>query len=323
MTQFEFPPPTPTAAPPPEAVHPPVARADVVPLLHSYRSALALAADLPASRTVKPKWLSDVLRMLRPRWGLHRFLVDHMRARTDQLTRRYCLRLSLGEDDGNDANDREALEKFASSLPAARGPIRMALPLLAIVVVSQLLVAWVGDLEGEPETFARLAGAASLSPGGLREAASALTDASLVVVLDLIGVITLSTYVVLRPFVFGFRLKRMLLAQPGALHGHGAASPLAHAASSLDVHGKESRLFEALGMAPPAESSFDLKVKATMAVFAAALGLYVATDGQQGDIFVGVVIMLLAAARGVWLGFQRHRRTVRHDALVSAHAEAA
>jgi hypothetical protein len=295
----------------------------VLPLLRRYRSALALAADLPPSRTARPRWWRDVLTTLRPRWGLHRFLVDHMRARTDQLTRRYCLRLSLREDDGDDAQDREALEKFASSLPPPRGPIRVALPLLAIVVVSQLLVAWVGDLEGEGETFESIAGAASLSPSGIREAASALTAASLVVVIDLIGVITLSTYVVLRPFLFGFRLKRMLLAQPGALDGRNAASPLAHAAEALDVHGKESRLFEALGMAPPAESSFDLKVKASIALFTLALGLYVATDRQHGDIFVGVVIMLLAVARGVWLAVQRHRRTVRHDALVSAHAEAA
>jgi hypothetical protein len=321
MTQVEFPPPTPAAAPPRDSVHP-VAQADVIPLLQSYRSALALAGDLPPSRTARPEWWRDLLTLLRPRWGLHRFLVDHMRARTDQLNRRYCLRLSLGEDDGNDANDREALDKFTSSLPPARGAIRMALPLLAIVVVSQLLVAWVGDLEGERETFEKIAGVADLSPSHLREAASALTDASLVVVIDLIGVITLSAYVVLRPFLFGHRLKRMLLAQPGALDGRAAASPLAHAAMALDVHGKEARLFEALGMAPPAESSFDLKVKASIALFAAAGGLYVATIGPHDDIWLGVLIMLLALARGVWLGVQRHRRTVRHDALVSAHAEA-
>jgi hypothetical protein len=320
MTQVEFPPPTPTAAPPPEAVHPPVTRADVLPLLRRYRSALALAADLPPSRTARPRWWRDVLTTLRPRWGLHRFLVDHMRARTDQLTRRYCLRLSLGEEDGNDAQDREALERFASSLPAARGPVWMALPLLAIVAVAQLLVAWVGDLEGERETFERIATIVDLSPGHVTEAASALTSASLVVVLDLIGVITLSVYVVLRPFVFGFRLKRMLLAQPGALDGRHKASPLGQAASQLDVHGEETRLFAALGMAPPAESSFDLKVKATIAVFALAGGLAIA--GPHNDILFGLVVTALAVARLVWLGVQRHRRTVRHDALVSAHAEA-
>src|SRR5687768_9062319 len=122
MTQVEFPPPTTPAAAPPAPVHT-AARAEVLPLLRSYRSALARAGDLPPSRTAKPRWWRGVLTPLRPRWGLNRFLVDHMRARTDQLNRRYCLRLSLGEEDGNDAQDREALEKFASSLPPPRGAV--------------------------------------------------------------------------------------------------------------------------------------------------------------------------------------------------------
>jgi hypothetical protein len=319
MTQVEFPPPTPTAAPPPGPVHA-AAQADVAPLLRSYRSALALAGDLPPSRTAKPRWWRDFLTLVRPRWGLNRFMVDHMRARTDQLTRRYCLRLSLGEDDGNDARDREALEKFASSLPPARGAVWTALPLLAIVVVSQLLVAWVGDLEGEEETFEQIAGIVDLSPARLRAAASALTEASWEVVIDLIGIVTLSTYLVLRPFVFGFRLKRMLLSQPGALDGRHKASPLGQAAVMLDVHGQESRLFAALGMAPPAESSFDLKIKATIALFALAAGI--AWTGLYPDKLFGPVVLAIALARFAWLGVQRHRRTVRHDALVSAHAEA-
>jgi hypothetical protein len=320
MTQVGFPPPTPTAAAPHDPVHT-VARADVLPLLQSYRSALALAGDLPPSRTARPKWWRDVLTLLRPRWGLHRFLVDHMRARTDQLNRRYCLRLSLGEDDGDDARDREALEKFASSLPPARGAIWTALPLLAIVVVSQLLVAWVGDLEGEEETFEQIAGIVDLSPARLREAASALTEASWEVLIDLVGIVTLSTYVVLRPFVFGLRLKRMLLSQPGALSGRHERSPLGQVAMALDVHGQESRLFAALGMAPPAESTFDLKVKATMALFVLALGI--AWFGLHPDKLVGPIFLAIALARFAWLGVQLRRRTVRHDALVSAHAKAA
>jgi hypothetical protein len=319
MTQVEFPPPTAPAAPPPGPVHA-VAQADVAPLLRTYRSALALAADLPPSRTAKPRWWRAFLTFVRPRWGLNRFMVDHMRARTDQLTRRYCLRLSLGEDDGNDAKDREALEKFANSLPPPRGAVWTALPLLAIVGVSQVLVALVGDIQGERETFDKVAGIVDLNPGHLREAVTALMHASTDVVLDLIGIVALSAYVVLRPFVFGFRLKRMLLSQPGALDGRHKASPLGQAATTLDVHGQETRLFAALGMAPPAESTFDLKVKAIMASFLLAGGI--AWTGFHPDIFVGPVVLALALARFAWLGVQRHRRTVRHDALVSAHAEA-
>jgi hypothetical protein len=320
MTQVEFPPPTAPAAQPPGPVHAVAAQADVAPLLRSYRSALALAADLPPSRTAKPRWWRDFLTLVRPRWGLNRFLVDHMRARTDQLNRRYCLRLSLGEDDGNDARDREALEKFASSLPPPRGAIWTALPLLAIVGVAQVLVALVGDIQGERETFDQIAGLVDLNPGHVREAVTALLHASTSVVLDLIGIITLSAYVVLRPFVFGFRLKRMLLSQPGALDGRHQASPLGQAATALDIHGQESRLFEALGMAPPSESAFDLKVKAVMAVFLLAAGI--AWAGPNDYILLGLVFIALALARGTWLRVQRQRRTVRHDALVSAHAEA-
>jgi hypothetical protein len=91
-----------------------VPRADAGDLLRAYRSALGLAGDLPPSRSVKRRWLLRLLTVLRPTWGLQRFAVEHVRRRVEQLSRCYCVRLALGEDDGNDAADREALERSAS-----------------------------------------------------------------------------------------------------------------------------------------------------------------------------------------------------------------
>lgn len=83
-------------------------RADTHDLLCAYRAALDLAADPPASRASRVALLTPVVNLGRPTWGLQRFLVEHIRQRLDALTRRYSLRLALGQDDGDDAQDREA-----------------------------------------------------------------------------------------------------------------------------------------------------------------------------------------------------------------------
>lgn len=305
----------PAPAPPRPSIPPPVVRADVLPLLEAYRQALALAAAPPPSYQTRFGWLTRFLAWLRPEWGASRFTVDHMRRRVDALNRRYCLRLALGEDDGNDGDDRAALERFESSLPSAPSRvIVVVLPVIAMIVMAQVLFATFGAVKEEQAAFEKLSALVDLNPSHFNDAVRAILQSDFLTVLDLIGVVTLSVYLVLRPFVSGFQLKRMIVGIPGAARGRRADSPLARRAGEIAVHAQERALFEALGMRAPADPRFDLLVKATLVACWIALGMFTVVAAENGDETTGGVIILAAcAARAAWLG----REWVRRDRRVT------
>jgi hypothetical protein len=220
--------------------------ANVIDLLCTYRTALGLTNALPASRRLRWRWALRFVSLLRPTWGLQRFAVEHVRQRVEQLSRCYSVRLALGEDDSNEAHHREALERFAGSLPARPGPARRALLLLAIVLVAQLQVATTAIVSGEGGTFNQILAITDLNPSHASQTIDVLIHTSIAVLLDLIGGVALAVYLVLRPFVNGYRLKRLLFYEPGALRGSAARSPLGRAASELGVHEREVAMFGAI-----------------------------------------------------------------------------
>ena len=298
-------------------------QADVFELLRAYREALEIAAELPPSRLTPFRPLTRVVNWLRPSWGLQRFITEHTRHRLKALTRRYNLRLAL-QDDGNDAEALEAANRFTASLPDAPSKLRALLPLFAILAISQFLVTLFGDVGAktprEAETFKQLSVITNLNPAHFSDAVGTLLHTSLEVVLDLIAILALSVYIVFRPLVSGFQLKRMILNMPGAIHRGRSASPLGQRAQQLQVCEREKALFRALGDSPPQESGFDLWVKASLPAFVLAVTAFILI-AEPVDDGPGLVILAAVALRLGWLARERYRRQRAREPLEISHVE--
>jgi len=299
-------------------------QADVFELLRAYREALEIAAELPPSRLTPLRPLTRVVNWLRPSWGVQRFITEHIRHTLQALTRRYYLRLALRQDDGNDAEALEAANRFTASLPDAPSKLRALLPLFAILAVSQVLVTLFGDVgsktPGEAETFNHLSVITDLNPAHLNDAVGVLLHSSLAVVLDLFAILALSVYIVFRPLVSGFQLKRMILNMPGAIDRGRSASPLGQRAKQVQVREREKALFHALGESPPQESSFDLWVKASLAAFVLAVTAFILI-AEPVDDAPGFVILIAVFLRLGWLALERYRRQRAGEPLEISHVE--
>jgi len=309
----------------------PVVQADVDDLLRCYREALELAADPPPSRHTRFAPLTRMLCRTRPTWGLQRMVVEHIRGRIALIDRRYCLRLALGEQDPNDAADREALARFQSSLPPPRSRLWVALPLLAVVAVSQVLlalllrsredVATTDDGQLLPQkVIDDLVAVVDLNPTHFSETLNTLLHGSPKVTALAIGILTLSVYIVWRPLLPAFRLKRIIFGMPGAIGRRVARSELGTRARRLALHDEEVALFAALGMRPPSDTAMDLWVKAALVAILAALAALMFTP--PADAVSGIFFLVLAVLRFAWLVRAWRGRTLRGD-LVTPHVKPA
>lgn len=295
----------------------PVVRADVLELLRRYRGALELAADPPPSRSLRPAWLQRAACRLRPAWGLERMVIEHLRARVAQLDRRFALRLALGENDPDDDVDRAALASFAAALPPPRSRLWLILPLLAVIALSQALLALLlrseegveRTAEGRllpQEVAAQLTELADLNPARFTDIVTTLLQSNPKVTALAIGVVTLAVYLVARPRLPAYRLKRQILGLPAALDGRAGRTPLGERARRLGVHDEERAMFAALAMPPPGEPQLDLRVKAVMA--AILLGLAWLMFLPPSEPGLGAFFLAAGGGRLAWLGRERARR---------------
>ena len=306
----------------------PVVQADVAKLLGRYRAALELAAGPPPSRRTPSATLTALLCRARPKWGLQRMVVEHIRGRIALIDSRYCMRLALREDDPNDAEDRAALSQFAESLPRPRSKFWVALPLLAIIAVAQALVALLHQYQEQVKpgdtTLAkitnRLIAAASLDPTQINDTLTQLLQSDPRVTGLAIGILTLSAYLVWRPLLPAVRLRRMILGMPGAIGTRAARSELGERAQRLGVHDEEVALFTALGMRPPSDTALDLWVKG--ALVAILVGLAATAFAPPSDATAGLFLLALALMRLAWLARHWRRRTLHPD-LVTPHVAGA
>ncbi len=306
------------------ALRRPAVRADVDELLCLYRAALELAADPPPSRHTRLPALTRMLCGVRPTWGLQRLVVEHVRGRIALLDRRYCLRLALGEHDPNDEQDRAALDLFGRSLPPPRSKLWVVAPVLALITVSQLLLALL--LRGRSDDEALLPAkiinelstiTADVGPGNFAKTLDTLMHTDPKVTALAIGLLTLSAYLVWRPLLPAFAVKRMIFAMPGSIDGRAARSELGQRAQELGVHRAEVELFAALGMRPPSDRAMDLWVKGAIVAILVALAVLALLPPALPSI--ATLLLAIAVLRLVWIVRRWRDRTLRRD-LVTPYA---
>jgi hypothetical protein len=265
-------------------------RADTEELLRKYREALDLVCDhgLVAPMTWRP------LSQIQPTLGLQGYVVEHVRANVDRFRRRYQLRLALGENDGNDEDDLAALSAFSESLPPARSRVWVLLPYLVALAITQVFFSLLGQ-KAHLNALHDLVGLVDLKPQDISTAGDHLIRSDQH--LKVLGVVTFGAaalWVVFRPLMWGFRVKRLILNEPRAIRGREQNFELAKQAKDRDVRGAEERLCTRLGMSAPYSSRLDLWISATILVPWLVIGVgSAATSANQPDSGAVVLTLLI------------------------------
>jgi hypothetical protein len=216
--------------------------------------------------------------------------------------------------------DREAVREFQQSLPPTRPRIYFTLMIVATIVLGRPIIDRVVTrgldlpqagglghsrelLERARETLEKLGAALSADFTSVDQALDALLNGGLLQVAVVTLGLALSLYLVLRPFVPAFRLKRMLFNLAPELEGRCRSAVARWSVSqATGIYERERRLFEELGGRAPRELPFDLVVPAVaMLVPLAWAGLsvrsgLVAPLVRERVVFLGVAALLLIPA---------------------------
>jgi Pentapeptide repeats (8 copies) len=305
----------------------PAERTDVQNLLKGYFASLALGRRPPPSLSLPRGRAARITRALhlrlRPAWGTERWAVRRVRRRVEALERGLVARLALGERQRDDERDREAVQLFKESLPPPMSQLVPLGALIAIIVLAQgalsaaTQVADTGRLRGALETVGPVPDVATTS--GL---VGALLDADATALVLFITAVSWSAYVVLRPWVTGYRLAGLALGCPDGLGLPRRKAELSVAASRLGIRRMEAHVLGGIGSRRPDEFPFDLAAKALLVLPLFTLALVAL--GQQwvhgadpgGSAAVTVVFLGLAGARLLWIGRASRQREYGRSWLI-------
>lgn len=257
-------------------------------------------ALLVRSKCRRPGIASRFSTLPRPRWFLRYFMIIHIHSVLGAMDRRYSSRVALGLASQSDSQDRRAIQEFRQSLPSVRTKALVTALLVLTILLSQPLLETaagtlsalidgahaVSDVSSEvssdvptpaarpalvavtPETrklLEKLKGDASsnLSADSIADALTAVTRARLRDLLLVLVGLVLALYVILRPIMSGFRLKRMMFNLYPDFNRYRTRVPARWSAQrSSGVYRLEADVFKELGAPPAREIPLDLIVSA-------------------------------------------------------------
>jgi hypothetical protein len=247
-------------------------------LLRAYHGVLDAVDDLPAVPFVlwthADRGLPARLRYLpRPKWLLRLFVVRHLDASLALLARRYSAGAALGSLSEADLRDREAVKEFRQSLPPVRQVLYLVLLVVAVLTVARPLpvllakvVPWSARIAGSESwqaTIEQLGQGFSLDAGSLDKALNSLVKGGPGQTAAVLFVLALAAYLVLRPFMPAFRLKRMLLnLSADRPRPWPSATSRWSVSQATGIYEQERQVFAGLGVRRPREVPFDLLVPA-------------------------------------------------------------
>lgn len=304
-------------------------------LLRAYQGVLDTVRDLPPIPMVLWRHgyrggLGRLHYLPRLRWLLRFFVVRHIDRALASLGRRYSARAALRLMADSEQRDREAVREFQQSLPPIRLKTYLTLLTVATIILGRPIVdrvasfvlniaelghsrslAGIPDLRRQVRDSVEKLGAA-LTPDftSVNEALKALLNGGLKqMALVMLG-LALSLYVVLRPFVPAFRLKRMLFnLAPEPERRRRSATARWSVPQTIGIYERERMLFEGLGWRAPREFPFDLVVLALVMLAPMVLGgLWIRLSSidqvkanRAMDLEFGAWLLVLALLRLGWL----------------------
>jgi hypothetical protein len=311
----------------------------VCELLGAYQAVLDTVGDLPLVPMVLWRHegrngLGRLHYLPRPRWLLRYFVVRHVDRTLASLSRRYSARAALGSAVDSEQRDREAVREFQQSLPPTRPKTYLTVLIVATIVLGWPIVDKIAhyarnltELDEKHirhlgEIFEKIRAVLTPNLTSVNDALSALVNGGLEEIILVTLALALSLYVVLRPFVPAFRLKRMLLnLAPEPQGRHRSAAARWSVPQATGVYERERALFEEFGGRAPREFPFDLVVPALIMLAPLSWGgLFIGfgfiepVEYRAPDVGVGALVLILALLRLAWL-YQtwRRRQSDRHD----------
>ena len=299
--------------------------------------------DVPCHR----RW--TVPSLPRPTWLLRFFVVWHITNATNELSRRLARRAALQDESEREADDRAAVDVFREGVPPVHLRTALALLIVATVVLGRLALQHAGavlsavpafrnleeyrdpgletftDAKPQPavpvseeaaKLFDRVGQSVGTDVSSLGKALDALAGArALDIALLAVGVM-FAVYVVARPVMPAFRMKRLLFNLDDQVASWRPMTTARwHVPRRVGVYAREDRVFAALGGARRREMPIDLIVPALLwCSLPVALGAFVLSRattvvyeiyppwiGWDYAVEMGCVLLALAGARIAWL----------------------
>jgi hypothetical protein len=305
-------------------------------LLVAYHGVLGAVDGLPAVPFVlwthADRGLPARLRYLpRPKWLLRLFVVRHFDASLALLARRYSAGAALGSLSETDLRDREAVKEFRQSLPPVRQVLCFVLLVVAVLAVARPLpallakylrrAALTGRSESWQATIEQLGQGFSTDAGSLDKALNTLVKGGPGQTAELIFLLALAAYLVLRPFVPAFRLKRMLLnLSADRREPRPSATSRWSVSQSTGIYEQERQVFAELGVRRPREVPFDLLVLALALLVPLAYAVSGVKEAISGSstasdrwlsASIATLLLIIAVVRLGWLYRMWRRRLGR------------
>jgi hypothetical protein len=300
-------------------------------LLTAYADTLAMLDRLPPVPAVAVAWRwrslrSHPLRLPRSRLMVRSLSIRHMERVLAEAERALRRRTALDVAPFAQARALAAVVDFRASLPARSWALRTSVLVLAILVVARLLVALVvalvpsaqsldlGGHAGVESLFESTLGALTPSSTSFGSAVDGLFHASPGELAGASALLGMAAYLILRPAMSAFRLKRLLFnLYPHAeqLRSYTAASWSVSRASG--VYELERQAFAALAHRAPKEFPLDLILPLpgpVASVYVLVAGAIALTVPEQGVglaaklVALGIIVLVFGAPpalRIAWL----------------------
>jgi hypothetical protein len=272
----------------------------------------------------------------RPRWLLRYFVVRHIDRTLASLSRRYSARAALGRAPEDEQNNREAVREFQQSLPPTiRNTYILLLVLASVVILYRPIINAVvpvainltqattrgSELRQQVlDTVEKVGAALTANFTSVSQALNALLSGGVLHLSIVLLGVGFALYVVLRPVVPAFRLKRMLFNLAPEPEGrHRSAVARWSVSQATGLYEREHRVFAELGGRPPTEFPFDLVVTAlAMALPLAFSGLIFRSavmtrlfGDRVGLSTLGTLFLMPVLVRLGWLYRSWQRRQLR------------
>ena len=283
-------------------------------LLVAYAETLELVERLgPAPlvavgrRRIPP--LRGRIRLPRPRWMLRALMVRHVDGVLADLERRYRRAEALGVSPPSLVAEAKAVADFRASLPPSTWRLRVTALILATLVVARVigsllprhvdLIGWLPGQEGVTKLFNSTFSAVGLSTSSVSTALDNVLDASPAELGAFALLLGASAFVVTRPLVSGFRLKRMLLnLYPQAEQSLDEVPASWSVSRSVGVYDLERDAFRALGGRAPREVPLDLLVALLFALVVVSVYVAGGISNYGASVFAIAMTVLGYATPG-------------------------
>lgn len=247
-------------------------------LLAAYADTLDILDGLPMIPMVASRWhwwsrQRSPIRLPRISWMLRSLTLWHIDRVLSEAERAFRRRSALKIAEAGETDARNAVTEFRASLPSRSRALRIGVLAAAAIVVAHVLATLLLHLGRNRvgvsvplsaninQLLDSMLGALQLTSSSAGSVIDALLKASAAVLVAVIGLVSLSLYVILWPVASAVRLKRLLLN----LYPHADSKLSSTTASwsvsrSTGVYGLERETFAVLGARVPREPPLDLLV---------------------------------------------------------------